>query len=216
MTPRRNHIPDSIWQAALSEAIDASGLWAHQILSGARGKKCARARHHMAWLLYEAGYGDCEIGRRFGHSDHTSSRHGRMAHEKRAAVVEELKPAIVHRVFGAAKSRLPKRVVVVPIRRIAKQRPALAAIYRRAMPTKELVLSLAGEAAAAWETTPASVLGCSRHQAGLQARKSVWATLLCAGYSCNGVAKVWGCSRKSLQRVRRELERSDAQRVAAE
>lgn len=79
-------------------------------------------------------------------------------------------------------------------------------------PTRDQVEAAATKAAEAAGVPVAAVLGVTRRPAPVRARKAAWLSLISRGYSVIGTAFVWGCDRKSIQRVKREA----AIRVAAE
>jgi chromosomal replication initiation ATPase DnaA len=55
------------------------------VLGRGRFKYISRARQHAMWMLHQQGYAYVEIGRAFGHVDHTATRYGVLAHADRQA-----------------------------------------------------------------------------------------------------------------------------------
>jgi hypothetical protein len=77
---------------------------------------------------------------------------------------------------------------------------------RRLHPSASTVEACVQKAASAAGLAPVEVIGASRERRASAARRAAWATLLRAGYSISGIATVWGCDRRSIQRLKRRSE----------
>lgn len=85
-------ISRAVLDAAVSEAAEAGGVGAAEILSLSRARAIVAARHHAMWLLRQpkmsdgsARYSYSEIAVAFGLKDHTTAWHADRAHARRAA-----------------------------------------------------------------------------------------------------------------------------------
>lgn len=67
----------------LERVAKSHGLTVAEVTERNRQDRIARARHHAAYALREAGYSFPEIARRVGLRDHTSAMHGVRAHAAR-------------------------------------------------------------------------------------------------------------------------------------
>lgn len=76
-------LPRQAFERAVSTASARHGIPAKEILGRRKLKPIAHARQHAMWLLRQDGYSYPEIGRAFGHKDHTGAFWGVREHAKR-------------------------------------------------------------------------------------------------------------------------------------
>lgn len=80
-------------------------------------------------------------------------------------------------------------------------RPA-SAMGRLPAPPHDLVLSIAAEEAERVGSTLGEVLGVGRTRVAIRGRKRAWRRLVLEErYTIVGVARVWGCHRRGIQRA---------------
>lgn len=78
-------LPTQVLRRAVSQASARHRVPEVDILGRRRLKPIAHARQYAMWLLREEGYSYPEIGRAFGHKDHTGALWGVRKHQSRLA-----------------------------------------------------------------------------------------------------------------------------------
>jgi chromosomal replication initiation ATPase DnaA len=76
-------LPRQAFDRAVSTASARHRVPVKEIVGRLKRKPIAHARQHAMWLLRQDGYSYPEIGRAFGHADHTSAFWGVRSHAKR-------------------------------------------------------------------------------------------------------------------------------------
>jgi hypothetical protein len=199
-------------RAIILEAAVLHGVTLKDILSTDRRRKVAWARQEAMYRLRLDGRWSLpKIGHVLG-VDHSTVCHGCRRHAGRHGVI----PVVSHRgkSFKCLDYPQTRGSHAQPVRKRRGYAEGMERKPWKTRPTREQVEQAAIAAANAAGVSADAVLGPARHRHIVRARKATWLDLMGRGYSLVGIALVWGCDRKSLQRVRDEA--AFAMKIAAE
>jgi hypothetical protein len=198
----RGRLPRAVRDGAIAYVSVVTSVPARLILSEVRDRPVARARQQVMWFLRKEGFSYPEIGRVMGRD------HSTVVHAFNSVELRHPSPTfeIIHRFNPPIhNARAPKQANILPMKQ-TRDRLASPISPPKTWPTEQRIRDGVMAAALCNGIEPEYVLSGSRRPAAVLARKAAWADLIGDGYPLFGIAAVWGCDRKSLYRVKREME----------
>lgn len=194
---KSRYLPPRVVDGVVAYVSAAADIPVSEIRSESRCRGPSRARQQVMWWLCKQGYSFPQVGRAFNR-DHTTAIYAMRAVDDRIAAGGGV---TIHRIGKGVHSRSTgSRANIRPMKKAPRPIP-----QRLPRPKFSIVQARVEEAAEIHGLPVGVLLGGSLRPTIVAARKYAWRALLSDGYSITGIAKAWGCGRKSLQRVRDEM-----------
>lgn len=189
----------------MAYVAEATGVPADLIVSKHCKRYISHARQQVMWYLHEEGYSFPEIGRVF-QADHSTCVFAHQQIQRRGHPTFRLTPTEVL-ILRSSLVRAPRQVAIPKAKRTTA--------WRVRENCSDRVVGAAQRVAYRTGIDRDRILSNDRTREVVEARKQIWRDLLCAGVSITQIANGTRCSRKSVQRVRAEMDRLRQMDIAA-